>query len=190
MVKKFAAHSKIQLFAILLVCLLPITLSYYYYFFDKPQGGMSYGHLLEVKSVSQTLVKSMDGQERSLGEVQEGKWALVMIAHAKCDQSCQDRLFAMRQYRLGQGLETNRIKRIWVIDDQDEIKQKLSNDLLVGVDIVRSSRIEIDHPALWDKSIFLIDPQGNQVMRYQQDQEHRKIMNEIGKLLKHNQGMG
>lgn len=190
MFKKFAGRSKIQLFAILLVCLLPIVLSYFFYFFAKPQGGMSYGHLLEVKRVTQTPVKLLDGQARSLEEVQEGKWALVMIAHAKCDQACHDKLFAMRQYRLGQGLESSRIKRIWIIDDQEDLNQKLPNDLLEGVDIVRASQLEIDHPSVWDKSIFLIDPQGNQVMRYQQDQEHRKIMNEIGKLLKHNQGMG
>lgn len=183
-------RTKVQLFIILFVCALPIILSCFFYFFAKPQGGLSYGHLLEVKSIAQTPIQTHDGRERSLGDIQKGKWALLIVAHAGCDQSCQERLFAMRQYRLGQGAESERVKRIWIINDDALINQKLSPDLLEGVDIVRATKLALDEPNLWSQSIFLIDPQGNQVMRYARNQDHRKIMNEIGKILKHNQGIG
>lgn len=190
MLKKLLCRTKLQFFAIVLVCLLPIVLSCFFYFFAKPQGGLSYGRLLEVKSVAHMLVQPQGGRETPLLDIQEGKWALLMIAQAKCDQSCQDRLFAMRQYRLGQGLESSRLKRIWIIDDNTPINQKLPTDLLVGVDVVRAKKPTLDLPNLWSQSIFLLDPQGNQVMQYGLDQDHRKVMNEIGKILKHNQGIG
>lgn len=190
MQSKQSLHSKTQLFWIILLSGLPILLSYFCYFIYKPQGGLSYGQLLQIKSLKEMPVQIQEGKVGKLADMQESKWLLLMIAPAACDQSCQDRLFAMRQYRLGQGLESDRIKRIWIIDDQGAINPALAKELLAGVIVGRSEKPLLDLPHLWHQSIFLIDPQGNQVMQYGVDQDHRKVMSEIGKILKNNQAMG
>jgi cytochrome oxidase Cu insertion factor (SCO1/SenC/PrrC family) len=175
--------------AIIFVCALPIILSYFFYFFLKPQGGMSYGQLLEVKSVTHTPLRTLEGKQLTLADLR-GKWLLLVIAGGKCDTRCQDRLFATRQYRAGQGVEAERIARVWVIDDESPIGAHIPAVLLQGVHIVKGSQLALDLPSLWHQSIFLIDPQGYQVMQYQLGQDHRKVMNEIGKILKNNQGLG
>jgi cytochrome oxidase Cu insertion factor (SCO1/SenC/PrrC family) len=170
------------------VCALPIVFSYLFYFFLKPQGGKSYGQLLEVKVVPHTPLRTLDERQLTLADLR-GKWLLLIIAPGKCDQTCQDKLFAIRQYRIGQGLEAERILRVWIIEDEAPIGP-ISANLLQGVCIVRARQLALDFPHLWPQSIFLIDPQGHQVMRYQLGQDHRKIMNEMGKILKNNQGLG
>lgn len=190
MQSKRSFNSKAQLFWIILLSGLPILLSYFFYFVYKPQGGLSYGQLLEIKSLKEMPVHTQEGKVGKLADIQEGKWLLLMIAPASCDQACQDRLFAMRQYRLGQGVESDRIKRIWVIDDQGTLNKALAKELLAEVIVGRSEKPLLDLPHLWHQSIFLIDPQGNQVMQYGVNQDHRKVMNEIGKILKNNKAMG
>jgi cytochrome oxidase Cu insertion factor (SCO1/SenC/PrrC family) len=155
------------------------------YFFARPEGAMSYGELLPTTSLAQTPLKTLAGQATTLASLQ-GHWLLVVVAPGACDQSCQDRLFTMRQYRLGQGVEAKRLQRVWLINDQSPVAAPAP--LIEGV---QQFYIEGDvFGTKGSQSIYLLDPQGNQVMRYAQTQDHRKVMNEIGKLLKYNQGHG
>lgn len=178
-----------QLLAIVFVCMLPVALSCFFYFVLKPQGGMSYGHLLQTRSLAHTGFKTDTGQGIELS-LYRGKWLLLMIAGGQCDQNCREQLFAMRQYRIGQGSEAERITRIWVVDDAAAVASHLPPLLIEGVEIIRSTQFDLATQALSHQSIFLLDPLGNQVMRYQQGQDHRKIMHEIGKILQNNQGLG
>jgi len=178
-----------QLWAIIFACTLPIILSYLCYFFLKPQGGMSYGHLLTVQSVAQTPLRTLQGQMGRLADF-NGKWLLIVVAGGACDAACQDRLFAIRQYRAGQGVEASRISRLWLLDDDAPVSPRIPAALLAGVNIMRTQQFAINLRPFWHQSIFLVDPQGNQVMRYQLGQDHRKVMNELTKIIKNNQALG
>ena len=48
-----------------------------------------------------------------------GKWLMVSAGGADCLKACQEQLHAMRQWRLMQGKNMDRIQRVWlVLDDK------------------------------------------------------------------------
>jgi diguanylate cyclase (GGDEF)-like protein len=47
----------------------------------------------------------------------KGRWVFLMVDSGRCDDYCQRKLYAMRQVRLTQGKDMERIERAWLLDD-------------------------------------------------------------------------
>ena len=58
----------------------------------------------------------MGRTEKRLSQLR-GKWLLVSIDSGRCDESCNRKLLYMRQLRLTQGKNTDRVERVWLISD-------------------------------------------------------------------------
>jgi hypothetical protein len=115
-----------------------------------------------------------------------------MADSGSCTQSCQNLLFTLRQLRLAQGREMGRIERLMLV--RDTVPQHLP-DTAAGVHVWRDTgglmqRLPVAQQADVSRFIYVIDPLGNQVLRYRDDTEPRAIIRELGKLLKNNQGLG
>ncbi|WP_374351077.1 hypothetical protein [Chitinimonas sp.] len=165
----------------------PVLLSTLVYFYWKPTGGKSFGELLPTRPVPQLVMHTLAGQAASLNEF-KGKWLLLMADKAQCDAACQNRLFAMRQFRLAQGLEMERVKRLWLVvgDGMPSEAARIAAD---GAEIRRVAQLP-PLPGDVGNGIYLIDPLGNQVVRYPQDATPAKVIKEIGRFLKNNQSLG
>ena len=93
----------------------------------------------------------------------------------------------MRQVRLAQNTEKDRINRIWFIDDQivpnQEIKKEFEGTVLLTVN---DNKFLDQFPAVSSKKdhIYIIDPMGNLMMRYPRDANPSKMVNDIKLLLK------
>jgi cytochrome oxidase Cu insertion factor (SCO1/SenC/PrrC family) len=134
---------------------------------------------------------NLDGLPTDLRSLR-GKWVLLMADSGSCTQSCQNLLFTLRQLRLAQGREMGRIERLMLV--RDTVPQHLP-DTTAGVHIWRDTgglmqRLPVAQQADVSRFIYVIDPLGNQVLRYRDDTEPRAIIRELGKLLKNNQGLG
>jgi cytochrome oxidase Cu insertion factor (SCO1/SenC/PrrC family) len=179
------ASARRTIWLLIVLTIAPVALSTLIYFYLKPQGGMSYGQLLPTKPIN-VVLKTLDGQPASLASF-KGKWLLVMVDRPECTASCGDTLFALRQYRLAQGVEMDRIKRVWLVPGgsapgaaalakADGAEVRLVADLSLPGDPYTG--------------VYLVDPLGNQVMRYGRDAVPGKVIKEIGRLLKNNQALG
>jgi hypothetical protein len=98
----------------------------------------------------------------------------------------------MRQLRLMQGKDADRIERVWLITD----KEPLDTLIIREFDGTRMLRADAATVASWLPAdagttpadhIYLIDPLGHLMMRFPKDpqfQEVRKVYKDINKLLK------
>ncbi len=115
-----------------------------------------------------------------------GKWVLLMVDSGKCDEQCRKKLYYMRQVRLVQNKEMNRIERVWLIDNGEVPEPKLLNDFKDSWFIsAKDSEILASIPAKASQHdhIYLIDPMGNLMMRFPKNPDPAKMVKDLKRLL-------
>lgn len=182
-----------MLWLVLLVCASPMIASYFTYYVIKPQKRTNYGTLIDQRAhpVPTMATTTLDGRPQAL-ESFKGKWVMLMVAPGACPETCRQQLFAMRQLRLMQGKEADRIERVWLITDATPLDTLLIREF-DGTHMLRADAATV---ALWLPAdagttpadhLYMIDPLGHLMMRFPKDpqlQQVRKVYKDINKLLK------
>lgn len=179
-----------KLLAVLLVCAAPIILSYLTYYVIKPEGRTNYGTLIDPRTrpIPAMASTTLDGRPETLQRY-AGKWIMLKVGGGECLEACQKQLFAMRQWRLMQGKNMDRIERVWLVTDA----RPLDTMTIRNYDGMRLLRAPQDSVKAWlpaeaggtpEQHIYLIDPLGNLMMRFPADPDVRKVYKDIAKLLK------
>jgi hypothetical protein len=179
-----------QLLLVLAVCAAPLLASYFTYYVVKPQSRSNYGTLIDPRSHPLPALGStgLDGAPLSL-DAFRGKWLMLQIDSADCRQACQEKLRNMRQLRLAQGKDMDRIERVWLVTDT----QPLATSLMRDVDGTRLLRADPAALAGWLPAepgatvadhLYLIDPLGNLMMRFPQHADPNRIKKDLARLLK------
>jgi len=179
-----------KLFAILLVCAAPIILSYLTYYVIKPSGRTNYGTLIDPRNypIPPLGTATLDGKPAALADYQ-GKWIMLQVDQGACPEACQKKLYDMRQLRLAQGKDMDRIERVWLITDGAPLDTMLMREydgtrlLRARADLVKAW-LPVDDGTVAADHIFMIDPRGNLMMRFPKDADPNKIKKDINKLLK------
>ncbi|MDB5755596.1 MAG: cytochrome oxidase subunit [Massilia sp.] len=189
-----------KLLMVLAVCAAPMIFSYLTYYVIKPTGRTNFGDLIDPRAhpIPALGATTLDGKPATL-DAYKGKWVMLKVGPAACDQACKEQMFAIRQLRSMQGKEMERIERVWLVTDAEPLETILMREL----DDVRMLRAPAAAVAKWlplkqgatlENSIFLVDPLGNLMMRFppvpagaseqEKVQHYAKIKKDIGKLLK------
>jgi hypothetical protein len=182
-----AKKSRTSLWLLAAVCIAPVVASYIAYYFWRPAAHVNYGELLAPKPMPDPPVALVDGRPFHLSELRN-KWVLLVAQPGACDEYCQQQLIYMRQLRLAQGKESDRVERVWLVSDNTPPDAKLLADF-PGMYAVRASgttllaalpaaRTAADH-------IYIVDVLGNLMMRYPRDPDPRKMLKDIARLLRH-----
>ena len=179
-----------MLFIVLAVCAAPLIFSYFTYYVIKPQSRTNYGDLIDPRAypIPELGLKQLDGEPAALQQF-AGKWILLQVDQAACAKPCTDKLYYMRQLRLTQGKEMDRIERVWLITDD----APLDTALMKQYDGTRLLRVDSKKLAAWlpvqegtqaADHLYMIDPLGNLMMRFPKDPDANKIKKDITRLLK------
>lgn len=179
-----------KLLLVLAVCAAPLIASYFMYYVVKPSGRTNYGTLLDPRNypMPELAGTALDGSPLSLQAFQ-GKWLMVQVNDADCQAPCEKKLNDMRQLRLAQGKEMERIERIWLITDDKPLETMLLRQydgmrhLRVASHILQSW-LPAEQGTVISDHIYLIDPLGNLMMRYPKDADPNQIKKDLIKLLK------
>jgi hypothetical protein len=187
---KARASGRWKLFAVILICAAPLIASYLSYYVIKPQGRTNYGDLIDPRRypMPQLGAASLDGKPASL-EDYKGKWILMQVGGAQCAQPCQARLYQMRQLRLAQGKEMDRVERVWLITDDKPVDTMLlrlyDGTRMLRVDPARvQAWLPADAGGTPADHMYMIDPLGNLMMRFPRDADPNKVKKDIAKLLR------
>ncbi|HEV7855831.1 MAG TPA: cytochrome C oxidase subunit I [Herminiimonas sp.] len=183
-------HGRWKLFAVILVCAAPMLLSYFTYYVIKPTSRTNYGELIDPRGYPIPVLgaTTLDGKPTSL-DAYKGKWIMLQVDQSDCQSACQKKLYDMRQLRLAQGKEMDRIERIWLITDD----KPLETIVMREYDGTRLLRVKADAVKAWlpveattvaSDHIYMIDPLGNLMMRFPKDADPNKIKKDLNKLLK------
>lgn len=179
-------RGRLKAFLILLVCAAPTVAAYLAYYVWQPQGRVNYGELIEPRQVSALPLGTIDGRPFSLGDVR-GKWVMVQFDDAACTQACTQKLFNMRQSRLAQGREADRIERVWVVLDDGPLSPELAR-LTEDVRMVRGrgagAMAQFPAPESVRDHVYLVDPLGNLMLRFPRDADPRRMIKDLQRLLK------
>ena len=172
------------------ISLAPIVGSLLLYYFWKPQAFTNYGELLAAAPLAGVTISAKDDKPLRIDELR-GNWIFLTVDSGNCDDYCQSKLYVMRQIRLTQGKDQERIERVWLIPDgvppppgiEAEYRGTravlLANgDFLAHLPVADSPR---DH-------IYVIDPLGNLMMRFPRDVDPQRMKKDVEKLMKNSSG--
>lgn len=154
---------------ILLICLMPVALSSGLYFSGAVSGGNSYGQLLSTQPFPAAAAAGWP----------KAQWALVSLDNGPCDASCRQRLFALQQIQIGQGENRDRIARV-------RVRQDGVHEPLAGVVSLSQPKPAVTMPS---NGYYLVDPLGNQVLFYPDSADPIRVMRELAKVIKTNNGL-
>ena len=169
-----SAHKMILLVA--LVCAAPFVSAWVAYYFIKPQGGVSYGQLLETRPLAPLALSATDAEKWG------GKWRMVMAVDDECAAECREALHATRQARTMLGRERERLIRFVIA------AKGLDSALLAEHPdlIVFSTPVTLPDTwqALLKRGVFLVDPLGNQVILWPKNPDIKKLNQDLARLLR------
>lgn len=179
-----------KLFAVFAICALPMLASYFTYYVIKPQSRTNYGTLLDPRlyPIPPLGTAGLDGKPIAL-DAYKGKWIMMQVDGSDCQAACKKKMFEMRQLRLMQGKDMDRIERVWLITDDQPIETILMREY-DGMRMLRAKSealktwLPVDQGTTITDHIYLIDPLGNLMMRFPKDADPNKVKKDLSKLLK------
>lgn len=172
------------------VCTLPVVASYLMFYVWQPQGRVNHGALLEPTPLPRAVLVGAAGQPALARDQIEGQWTLLMVAPAACDEACSRALYVSRQARLAQAKEMERVGRLWLLTGAGEP----AADNLAAHEGLRLARADAAWLAALPGAdiagrVFLVDPLGNVMMRFDDEPDTtaaaRGMTKDLQRLLKY-----
>lgn len=185
--------SKKTLLLLLGVSLLPILASYLLYFRGTHLSRMNHGELLATQTAGlDALLVDEPLRRRPVADLVQKRWVYLTVQSAACGARCQRKLYLMRQVRTAQNENMLRVERVWVIVGAGQPDARLLAEH-PGLHLARVANasqlaqlpLENDPGAY----IFLIDPLGNLVLRYDDRSDPKGMLKDLGRLLRYS-GLG
>lgn len=168
------------------LCAAPVLASYLAYYVWRPQGRVNYGDLLAVQKLPDAPLPQLDGKPFRLSDL-KGKWVMLSIDSGACATACETKLFTMRQLRLMQGADMDRIARVFLITDDLPLTTLLIREYDdMGMVRAQGSALLAAFPAADAprEHIYLVDPYGNLMLRFPKNPDPAHMKQDLQRLLK------
>jgi len=168
------------LYLLIVMFFLPVAVAFYmYYGADwRPVGQTNHGELL-------SPVKALPAGAEALRD----KWTLVYVGAGACDEACRESLVFARQTRLSLNQDMQRVDRYFIATGECCDRQYLATQhpglKFIEVPDAANSALVAAFPAKdREHSLFIVDPLGNLVMRYDVHESPKGLLTDLRKLLK------
>ncbi|TFW28800.1 SCO family protein [Massilia horti] len=183
-----------KMLLVFLICAAPMIAAYVAYYIVKPTSRNNYGTLIDPRNhpIPAMATTTLDGRPQTL-DAFKGKWIMLKAGGGACNDACRNQLFEMRQLRLMQGKEMDRIERVWLITDSEPldtivIREFDGTHMLRAPQNVVNQWLPADPGTTFEDHIYLIDPLGNLMLSFPKDADRpearKKMHKDIAKLLK------
>jgi cytochrome oxidase Cu insertion factor (SCO1/SenC/PrrC family) len=170
-----------------LIAVAPVLGSYLLYLFWSPGGYTNYGTLLEPRRVPQEALQLSDGKPFGFDQLR-GRWIFVVFDSGECAAYCEKKLWTIRQVRQAQGKDVTRIERVFFSDDGVAPAQAIMRDY-AGTWFVlgKASAAAASFPATASTHdhIYLVDPQGQVMMRFPREADPKRMIRDLSRLLRY-----
>jgi cytochrome oxidase Cu insertion factor (SCO1/SenC/PrrC family) len=184
-----ANNGRWKLFLVIAICAAPVVMSYFTYYVIKPSSRTNYGEILDPRQYPMPKLDAvlLGGGPTEL-DAYKGKWIMLTVGGSACADACEKKLYDIRQLRLVQGKEMDRIERVWLVTDT----QPIATELLRKYDGMHVLTVDPQRLQAWlpteagakvSDHIYIIDPLGNLMMRFPKDADPNKIKKDLAKLL-------
>lgn len=165
-----------------------------------PTSTSNHGTLIQpIRPLPEFRLPTVAGETVDAGFLQ-GEWTFVYVHQGACEASCVQQLYKMRQVRLTQGKNIDRLQRLMLWDasgvdaaHRDQLQQHFPGQVSAILPNSASALLAvfaIDKQApLAGERLYLVDPLGNLMMMYGPDDDPRGIIKDLERLLKYS-GLG
>lgn len=185
---------RLQIPLLLLVFVAPFVVAFFY----KPTHFMNTGELVKPpRPIADVALQTLDGKPAHFGEL-KSKWSLIYFGPAACKVTgpCPSNLYKMRQIRLAQGKNANRVQYVFVVTDKaqmDKLRAMLHEyphlRVLTGSSeaihaLARQFALKAGSPLDGLGRIYMVDPLGNLMMSYGADADPTGMRKDLARLLK------
>jgi len=167
------SRGQFKLILLLAVFSAPVLAAWLAYAYGPPVRAGNYGELLAPTRLVLPPLADPSGQILA-SDTLRGRWLLLVAAPDGCDQACADSLRLARQARLAQGREQGRVARV----------------LLGGPDQAWPDRegaytgaLAAWPPVLARGGLYLVDPQGNLMLRFPDHPDGGRVIRDLRHLL-------
>jgi cytochrome oxidase Cu insertion factor (SCO1/SenC/PrrC family) len=177
-----------KLILIMAIFAAPVVASYVAYFYVRPQPTAQHGELLlPPAQASEAAFRRPGGAPFSFKDLR-GRWVLVAMDAAACDEPCLAKLIAMRQVRLALGRNASRVERVFVVEDGREPDPR-EMGAFPGMEVALSPPGAALAPrAAGDRvHVYLVDPNGNVMMRWRAGDDPKGMLKDLERLLRASQ---
>lgn len=183
-----AISARAKLLALGGIFALPIVASVLAYNFWPAQSTANYGELLLPPALAPEIDLAGDDGKPFHFSALRGKWVLIASDSGACPEACLAKLVLVRQVRLALGRNAMRVDRVYVADDLRAL-DRATLAAFPGM-IVASIPPGMTLPSLPlnDRAhIYLVDPNGNVMMRFPAQGDPRRMLKDLERLLKASQ---
>jgi len=177
-------RSRLILLLVLALFFGPLIASFVLYYGThwRPVGQTNHGTLIEPPRPL-----PLAGQAALL----RGKWSLVYVGAGSCDQDCRSTLYFIRQTYLGLAQLMPRAQQVFLVTSAccDDAWLEQEHPQLITVNLDSPGNAEADALlALFPheqraNGVFIVDPKGNLMMRYDARSAPRGLHDDLRRLL-------
>ena len=187
---KVAKKNPYTIWFVVIAFVAPVVLAYLMYFFGNVASFSNHGEILNpVVDIASFKLKNEKDELIPKKELTY-KWRLISFVGKNCDTACNARLYDVRQIHKSLGKNQHRVLRVIVhIEDASDeltnhIKQEYPNALNMFGDEKAISSALGESAQIRENEIYIMDPVGNVMMRFTQDQSKKDFLKDLKKLLK------
>jgi cytochrome oxidase Cu insertion factor (SCO1/SenC/PrrC family) len=197
-------RSRLSLLMLLGVFAAPVVLAWlaFYVFPEwRPAGTSNNGQLVTpIRPLPAFQLETLSGEP--IDETfMRGKWTLVYLMQGPCAEPCVTQLYNLRQVRLAQGKNIDRVQRLMLwdgVDVEPEQQAELVEHFpgqVIGLMPGQAPAVLVETFVLDEQDpmragrVYLVDPLGNLMMNYQPGDEPRGMIKDLERLLKYS-GLG
>ncbi len=182
---------------VVLAFIAPVVLAYIIFFFVDVKSFVNHGEILNpIVHINSFELKNGGGEIIPEKELTY-KWRLVSFVGKDCNQQCEKRLFDTRQIHTSLAKNQHRLTRMFVhLEPAGDALSQLIAETHPGVIQVNGNTDIIikalgtnihDNAGINNNEVYIMDPRGNVMMRFTQDQPNKEFLHDLKKLLKASQ---
>lgn len=170
---------------------LPLLGAFWLYYAGgwRPAGSTNHGELISpARPLGAPPLQNIDASAAP-ADLLENQWSLVFIGAGVCDTACRESLWIMRQTRLLLAEDRDRVHRVFIATGEccDRTFLEAEHSGLVTVraqDEAARAWLERFPTQPGTPFIYVVDPLGNLMMRFDARENPKGLLKDLEKLLK------
>lgn len=192
------AKTRAKLLMLAALFLVPIVLALILFTSGwRPVRTGNHGELIQpVRMLTATVMTDLDGKSVTIPNVNDRKWMLLYFATAECGKACEQSLYKMRQVHMAQGEDADRVRRVMIVTDNRArewlhyVLKDYPGMTVLSADpqtIAAFARPFLIPPTTHVDAlngVYVVDPDGNFMMRYAVDADPTGMRKDLKHLLK------
>jgi cytochrome oxidase Cu insertion factor (SCO1/SenC/PrrC family) len=181
-----------MIFVLMLIFfIVPIIVVIAMYKLNWKPSGESLGDLINPPREMVTPASSVNQTDQEiLPTIWKEKWSMVYVAEA-CEEACYAKLKDMRQLHVSLYKDIARAQRVLITNTKqlDKVKDDFPGMLIINEPedavnaLIKQFKVDSFNPAMADR-LYLVDPLGFLMMRYQSDAPPKAVLKDLKRLLK------